>query len=186
MRQYYVMQGVAVGPVVILNSLRGPADGDGWMLVRNFKGQVQVPVQVTAKEDFDAGILMPLYPTPTIMRRDLYEAICSAGVDNIDVWQAIVRKADGTILSDQYLAFNVLGIVSAAGPGTTYAPENPSRLVDASIESLEIDESAAHGFLLFRLAESIDTVVVHRKVRAAIEARGIKNIAFVDPPDYLS
>jgi hypothetical protein len=186
MKRYYVMEGTADGPVVLMNSLKGPAKGDGWMLGRMFVGQVQVPVQVTAKEGFDLGILMPFYPTPTIMRRDLYEAIRSAGVDNVDAWQAVVRKANGTILSNEYLAYNVLGVVRAAGAGTTYAPENPSRMVDASIESLQIDENAARGLLLFRLAESIDTVVVHRTVRAAIETRGIENIRFVDPPDCLS
>lgn len=186
MSRYYVLEGAAEGPIVLLNSLRGPGKGDGWMLGRKFKAQVSEPVQVTAKEDFDEGILMPLYPTPTIMRDDLYEAIVSAGVDNIDAWQAEVRKADGTLLSDRYKAFNVLGIVQAAGPGTVFAPENPSRMVDASLESLDLDASAVHGLYLFRLAESVGVLIVHEKVKQAIEARGIENVKFTDPADCLS
>ena len=186
MSRYYVLEGTADGPIVLLNSLRSPGRGDGWMLGRKFKTQVSEPVQITAKEDFDEGILMPLYPTPTIMRRDLYEAILSAGVDNIDAWDAVVRKADGTLLSREYKAFNVLGVVRAAGPGTVYAQENPSRLVDASLESLDLDASAAHGLYLFRLAESAGTLIVHEKVKQAIEARRIENVTFTEPGNYLS
>jgi hypothetical protein len=183
--RYYVMEFQAEGFIVLLNSLRGPGRGDGWMLGKKFNGTVSTPVEITAKEDFDDGMLLPLYPTPTIMRNDLHEAVVSVGVDNLDVWDAIVRKADGTLLSDQYKAFNVIGLRSV-GPGTVYMPENPSRMVDASIESLQIGEDQAQGLLLFRLAQSMDIIVVHEKVKTAIEARNIPNIIFIDPQKAFS
>jgi hypothetical protein len=183
--RYYVMEFGAEGTIVLLYSLPGPGPRDSWMLGRKFKASVSVPVEINAIEEFDEGILLPLYSAPTIMRNDLYEAIVSAGVDNLDVWDAIVRKADGTLLSDQYKAFNVIGLRSA-GSGTTYAPENPSRMIDASIESLKIGENEARGLYLFRLAESCGIIVVHEKVKNAIEARGIQNIRFIDPPEAFS
>jgi hypothetical protein len=186
MSRYYIMDGTAETNIVLMNSLDEPSPVDDWMLGKKFTGVVKTPVEVQAKEDFDWGVLMAIYQAPTIMRRDLYEALCSAGVDNIDVWPAIIRKADGSVLSEDFLAFNVLGTVSAAGPNTVYAPENPSRMVDASIESLDIDNHAAKNLLLFRLAESIDLIVVHHAVKAAVEARGIDRVTFIEPSDALS
>lgn len=183
--RYYVMDWHAEGSIVLLYSLRGPGPGDAWMLGRKFKAAVSSPVEITAKEDFDSGTLLTLYSTPTIMRNDLYEAIVSAGVDNIDVWDAVIRKADGTLLSDQYKAYNIIGLRSV-GPKTVYMPENPSRMVDASIESLEIREEEAQGLSIFRVAQSIGIIVVHEKVKTAIEARNIPNIIFIDPPKAFS
>ena len=186
MSRYFIIRGTAGGPIVLLNSLRSPAKGDGWMRGQKFKTQVAEPVLITAKEGFDKGTLMTFYGAPTIMRLDLYEAILSAGADNIEAWSAVVQKADGTLLSDQYVAFNVVGLVSAAGPATTFAAENPSRWIDASVESLDLEPRATHDLFVFRLAESINTVVVHENVKAAVEAQGIPNVQFIDPPDYLS
>jgi hypothetical protein len=184
---YYVMEGSANGPVVLFYSLSGPARGDGWMLGRKFTGQIKEPLEVEALADFDAGIIMPFYPTPPIMRRDLYDAVRSAGVDNIDAWDAVLRKEDGTILSTDYKAVNILGAVSAANPeGTVFTPDVPSRLIDASIESLQIDDHRARGLLMFRLAEYMGAVVVHLTVKAAIQGKGITNVAFRDAPDFLS
>jgi hypothetical protein len=183
---YYILESKVAGSIVLLRSLRGPSKGDDWMLGRKFKGQVKEPVQINAKEDFDKGTLLPLYPTPTIMHVDLYEAILSAGADNIEAWDAIITKADGSILSKQYKAFNILGLVKAAGSRTVYAQENPSRIIDASIESLDLNVNKENELLIFRLAESIGTVIIHEKVKLAIEERNIQNLHFTDPVDFLS
>lgn len=187
MTRYYVMEGTAEGSIVLLRSLDDTTDpSDGWLLGRKFIGRVKEPVDVFAKEDFEEGTLMPLYKSPPIMSKELHAAIVSAGVDNLEVWDAVVRKSDGTLLRDDYKAFNVVGLIRGAGPATVFAQQNPSRMVDASIESLDLVVDQTHGLLLFRLAESINTVIVHQKVKDAIEARGIENVAFIDPPDCLS
>ena len=185
MNKYFILRYEAEGPVVILNSLEGTSDrADSWMLGRSFRGPVSTPVRVTAKEDFETGLLVPIYPTPTIMRRDLYDAIRASGVDNIDVWPAVVYSSSGEVISEEYVAYNIIGLVAAAGLGTKYSPDNPERLMTASIDSLEIDPNAARELLMFRLAESLRTIVVHERVKSEIEARGIQNVAFVDPGDH--
>jgi hypothetical protein len=187
MSKYFVLTFEAEGPCVILNSLDDTSDpSDDWMLGRKFRGSVSTPVRVTAKEDFETGTLLPFYPTPQIMRRDLYDAIRAAGVDNIDVWPAVVYSSTDEVISEDYVAYNVIGLIAAAGPQTKYAPENSDRFLAASFDSLEIDPNAARDALMFRLAESVRTIVVHERVKAEIEARGIQNVGFVDPPDYVS
>lgn len=93
----------------------------------------------------------------------------AAGVDNIDLYKAIVRREDGSVVSEDYVSYNVIGVVQAADLSRTqFAPENTSRLLDASIEKLAVDPSKAHDLLLFRLAESLGTVVVHERVKKEV------------------
>lgn len=180
MSDYFVMSGFAAEPIVLLYSLKSPGGHDNWMLARKFSATVEEPVEAVVIPDNEDGILLPIYGVPQVMRKDLYEILLSVGVDNIDVYQAILRREDGTIVSNDYIAYNILGAVKAASSGTLFSPENPSRMVDASFEKIVIDTRRTMEFLLFRLAESIRTVVVHAKVKTAIEARKIPNIMFIE------
>jgi hypothetical protein len=183
---YYVMKGFAEAQVIVLYSLKDPGPSDNWMLARRFSVPVPVPVEVTVVPDNEEGILLPFYGAPQIMRKDLYETLVGVGVDNIDVYKAVVKREDGVVISEDYLAYNILGAMRAADlTGTRFAPENPSRMIDASIEKLLVSETRVKGLLLFRLAESIRTIVVHAKVRKAIEARAIPYIVFLGADDRL-
>jgi hypothetical protein len=156
------------------------------MLARPFSAPVPEPVEVTLVPDNEDGLLLPFYGAPQIMRKDLCEAIIGAGVNNLDTYQALVQREDGTIVSRDYLAYNILGAVRAADLNETrFNAQNPSRMIDASVEKLAVDPSRAHDLLMFRLAESIRTIVVHQKVRTAIEGAGIEHIVFLGPEDHL-
>jgi hypothetical protein len=184
MSGYFIMQTYAEENIKALYSLEEPNSRDGWMLARPFSAPVSTPVQATVNPDNRRGILLPFYGSPQIMRKDLHQALLDAGVDNIDVYEAVVKLEDGTVVSSDYLAYNVLGAVSAADiEGTEFAPENPSRMIDASIEKLQVSDARAKGLLLFRLAESIRLIVVHDKVRRMVEARGIPYMVFKPPSE---
>jgi len=187
MKRYFVMEGAVKGPKILLNSLPELGRDDDWLLGRKFTIDPPLPLEIDAVEDNDQGTLASLYSSPPIMSTKLYDALRGVGIDNLDVWDVVVRRADGSILCKDYKAFNLIGVVKAADAAKTrYADENPSRLLDASIESLTIQEGATHGLLMFRLAEYLGAVIVHAKVRAAVEASGIPNVKFTDPPSYLS
>jgi len=186
MGNYYVMRGLAETKVVVLYSLSSPSLRDDWMLARRFTDPVSEPVEAVVNSDHETGVLLPFYDSPQIMRQDVYEAVVGAGVDNIDVYKAVVKREDGGVVAEDYLAYNILGAVKAADLGTTqFAPENPSRMIDASIERLTVDENRAGNLLMFRLAESISTIVVHAKVKAAVEARGIPHISFIASGEFV-
>lgn len=57
---------------------------------------------------------------------------------------------------------------------------------DSQIHNLVIDESKTHDLLMFRLKEKFSTLLVHRKVREAIESRGIDGVEFIAPEDYMA
>ncbi len=186
MSDYFVMKGFAEAQVIVLYSLKDPGPRDNWMLARPFSVPVQEPVEVTVVPDNEEGILLPFYGVPQIMRTDVLKVLVDVGVNNIDVYKAVLRREDGTLVSDDYVAYNILGAVRATDlPGTKFAAENPSRMIDASIQNLTVTEESARGLLLFRLAESIRLIVVHEKVKKAMEASAIPYIVFLGEGDSI-
>jgi hypothetical protein len=60
----------------------------------------------------------------------------------------------------------------------------PPRSAGMTFESLAIDEAKIGGALVFRLAESVNAIIAHRRVRDAVIAAGIAGIVFMDPKDW--
>ena len=63
---------------------------------------------------------------------------------------------------------------------STYDAGQPSTLLSMGFDSLTIDPAAARDLLMFRLAENITTIIVHERIKKAIEAARIPLIN-VDP-----
>lgn len=157
-----------------------------WFSGQRFVETVSIPVVVEIVDGYETGELIEYFSSRCLMQNDLIDCIRNAGVDNIDVYDAIIRDTDENIDYDDYKAVNIIGIVSCADPEETeYFSGNPSRLVDADIESLKIDESKVGDNLIFRLAECVSGVVVHEKVKSAIENAGFENMVFYDPKDWV-
>jgi Immunity protein family (Imm11) len=137
------------------------------------------PVQLTIdksrqKAPFPTFLRMPV----PLMHNKLLEVVRGAGVDNIDAYRAELFYPDGKLASSDYHAFNLLGLVKAADLGKSkFDPEQPNRMVAMGFDSLVIDPNAAQALLMFRLAENASTIVIHERVKAAIEAAGIELVA---------
>lgn len=114
-------------------------------------------------------------------------ALQHAGVDNLDTYEAVLRHEDGSVASEEYRAVNVIGVASVADEArSVYAVDMPDRLINASFDSLAIDEKRANGLLLFRLAEAVSGIVVHESVRRSLESQGIDRVGFLDPAEWVS
>lgn len=173
------MRGYAEEPIVLIYSLGPPNESDNWMWGRKFTEAVKEPVEAIIIPDNDQGVLMPFYNTPQIMRKDMYHALQNAGVSNIDIYRAVVKYEDGRIVSEDYVAYNIIGLIKACDMvKTQFAEENPSRLIDASIEILAIDESIVKDHLIFRLYESFRMIIVHASVKSSIESNNIPCVIF--------
>jgi len=164
-----------------------PSLGDTWFGGRRFQKQPREPVVVRIQPNNENGELLPYFGRATLMRSDFYEALRSAGVDNLDVYEAIIQSKDGLITHQGYKAFNVIGLVRAADVNRTIFNDPPAtRLIDASIKTLEIDPTKAKGLLMFRLAEYVGAVVVHEKVKEVLEGKQFRWVIFTDPGAYIS
>ncbi len=164
-----------------------PSFDDGWFGGRRFKTAPKEPVIVTIQPGNEQGDLLSYFGTATLMSDAFYEALREAGVDNLDVYEAVIQSKDGSVVHRGYKAFNLVGLVQAADlKATVFSDPQGSRLIDASIESLAIDPVKARGALMFRLAEYVGAVIVHEQVKRVIEAKRFPHVIFREPSEFIS
>ncbi len=184
---YWVLSAGGNPNAMLLNSLPKPSAFVGWMGGKSFTKPPSVPIPVRIKTGYEQSDPPVFKGVPQIMSVEFLDALQSAGVDNIDTYEAIIHSEDGSLLIPGYKAYNIVGLVSAADLGkTAFSPDNPSRQIDASIRGLVVDETKTKGLLLFRLAESVDTILIHDSVKAALEARNFKGVLFTPPSLHVS
>jgi hypothetical protein len=149
-----------------LGNWRAIAQGPGlktepWICGRKLSFPVPEPLLYTLGPG--PGDLLPMYDQPEpLMRQDLLDALQEAGVDNLDLYRAVVRDPFTGRAREDYWGFNVLGLVASA-------VENPA---------VTIDEAKTGGLLFYRLAEVPSIIVVDETVRRAIQRRAIAGVTF--------
>lgn len=172
---------------MLLQSIPDPPSDPSWTLGARFSSSPQTPVPATICEGYEEEAPLPYVNVPPVMSAQLHQVLLAAGVGNVDVYDAELVSEDGRVRLQGYKAFNVIGLIAAADMAkSSFAPDNPSRSLDASFDSLALDSDRIRGLLVFRLAEYSSAVVVHRSVRQAIEAAGITGLVFRKPADFLS
>ncbi len=170
-----------------LYSIPNPGVTDRWLSGHKFRAPPKVPIVVTIKEGREDSDLKPYIGTPPVMSNEFYKALCDAGVDNLDVYDAVLQRKDGKVKHEGFKAFNVLGLVRAADLSKTKFNDPPgSRLIDASIDTLEIDPDKARGILMFRLMEYVSAVIVHERVKKFIEPMNFPYVQFNEPSSFTS
>jgi hypothetical protein len=129
--------------------------------------------------------MLELWKAPLpLMTRRLLSALQGAGVDNIESFAAeVYDPRTGETFTD-YVAFNIVGTVRAAdlSQSTYQAPDGS--LVSVDFDSVVLEASRARGVLVFRLAESVNAIVVHDSVRRHVLAKGIDTLTFIEPEDW--
>lgn len=130
------------------------------------------PVPMVFRSNFDnndpprgfEGMTIPLWS------RDFVELLRNTGVDNFDLYDAVINGEAGAHWTG-YHAANVLGAVAAADMSKSRFTEimsAPSGIPFARFHNLVIDAKRAAAFNMFRLAESPSTLVVSDRVTQAL------------------
>ncbi|MEC5386803.1 DUF1629 domain-containing protein [Uliginosibacterium sp. H3] len=157
-----------------------------WLEGARFSSPPPVPVVATIPAS-QAGLIPDLIGgSLPMMSKRLAEAIESAGVSNIDFYEAEIDDQKSGQKLDTHLAFNIVGVIAAAdlAKSAYSAPDGP--LISVEFSSLAIDPSKAQGARLFRLAEFVAGIVVHESVKQAIEQANITTLTFTDPAEWAS
>ena len=123
---------------------------------------------------------------PPLYHKDVVAALKECGVDNIETYKTrITNEKTGEVCED-YLAVNIVGLVKAADMSKSKAVMHTSDgLIDTDFDSLVLNEEAAAGYKLFRLAENISGVVIHRSVKEYLESKGGFELTFKEPKDWI-
>jgi hypothetical protein len=154
--------------------------GFAWNRGRRFDKTVPVPLEVLMDGD---GEMMPMFDRGVLLwRDDLVAAIRSSGANNFDAYEAVLVDPIANRRHANYKAINILGLVRAADmQKSQFWSPSGGTAVDVMFDELALDESKARDLLLFRMAESRNGIVVHERVKRAVEAADIPDIDFVEP-----
>lgn len=157
-----------------------------WMTGVRFDRPPPEPIVLTLRgtheDDWSLG---DLWLTPiTVMSTRLYDALLKAGVHNLDTYAVELHDPENGNLYSDYLAFNIVGKISAADVRTQFAPESDAHEIAGDIDSLVVDTAKANGALIFRLAESVNAVIAHESVKNTLLAAGIDTLTFTEPENW--
>jgi hypothetical protein len=157
-----------------------------WMSGRRIAEPVPQPIVIDLDPECP-GVMLEMYQLEMlIMTEGLVQVLRDAGVDNLQVFDAIIRDPAAAKTFTHYKVVNVVGVVSCADlSASTYSRSAGPPKIDVDFDRLVIDESRAGGQLLFRLAECLSAIVVHEKVRDALVTAQITGLTFQRPEEFV-
>ena len=159
---------------------------ESWMSGAFIAEPVQEPLELVLDPD-QPGPLKEMYNLEMlIMSERLVTSLQNAGVDNLQVFRAVLVDPTNQNRREDYRVVNIVGRVAAADlENSLWTSPSGRPIVDVDFDSLTIDERRAGGLLLFRLAECVSAVIVHARVREALLAAGFLSLTFLDPKEYV-
>ncbi len=182
---YFVMTCEGISPGTLVSQV-SEWNGPPWMTGELITREIPNPFIFDLIPEFP-GKMKPMYEgTVTLMRDDLLDALVSSGVDNLQVFPALIRDRVKGLDYDNYKVVNIVGTVACANmtESVRMDPEEEDEdLIDVNFDSLVIDEEKARGALLFRLAEAVSAIIVHKQVRKLVEER-VPGMTFYGPGEW--
>ncbi|HUG39999.1 MAG TPA: hypothetical protein VMM12_05925 [Longimicrobiales bacterium] len=157
-----------------------------WQTGTRFKQAPPVPVRVQLNPDFP-GIMVPMFDSGILLFEDtMLGALGEAGVDNLDLYDAVIEDPVSGQIFNNYRAVNIIGAVASADlEKSTFEAPSGTPIIDTDFDSLEIDPERPGGLLMFRLAESVNGIVVHEHVRLHLERSAIRYLDFTEPAEWV-
>ncbi len=151
-----------------------------WTLGRPFTAKLPNPihVQLIPEDGFQGNPPEMFHEYICLMSKPMVKAIRSAGADNLDVYPAVLVDNVNQRLFD-YQAVNIIGMMAVVEIRKSRRP-NPGDEpgADMYVNEAVIDPNKARGQLLFRLAETAKTIIIHERVKRALEAAEFKTLVF--------
>lgn len=116
----------------------------------------------------------------------LVHSLRAAGVENLDCYEAQLIDASGVLLAARYHAVNIIGLVAAVDRSRSEtSPRSGYPMTEFT--HLVVDEQAARGCKVFRLADNPSIVLVDDAVRRALDVVdliGVRALALNDRAAY--
>lgn len=155
-----------------------PALPDGGQFVYGRAMAASVPDPLVFEVSYPSRDELPHFIARTlpVFSTRLVDTFRSAGVENFQVFPAVLRNAELGVEWDEYWVFNVIGLIAAADLERSNADtlmEGGSKGAPAllAFHELVLDQSKTRNVLMFRLAESPHMLLVHDRVLAHIKNR---------------
>ena len=115
-----------------------------------------------------------------IMSDRLVDIFKKAGVDNFQLFPAILKDEKRNVTLNNYMVVNIIGLIRAADmEKSEYIDMGGTGQIAVGFRNLVIDESQTGGALIFRMAESISTIIIHESIKKILDASEIKYLRYI-------
>lgn len=170
----------------VLRSIPLPVGEESWRFGKRFQTEPAVPIPIELVETHNDRLLEFYNITALVMTKKLVQALREGGVDNLDVYEALIRHPGTGFETREYVATNLIGLVAASNlANSIVVGGSTDRLIDVDFNAVTIDEVKTKGLLMFRLAENTSAVVVHEKIKSHLLQEGFTMLDFIPPAEWI-
>ena len=120
------------------------------------------------------------------MSDQIVDALKSCGVENVQFFEAHLVNPDTGERFENYKAYNIVGLVPCLDALKSVPLHSGPSFGRGDLDFLSLGFKVPTGTasLIFRMEENISAVLVHEKIRRAIEDRQIEGIEFYDSGEW--
>lgn len=137
------------------------------------------PIKVEFWKNGGNGLAEILLDSIPLFSKELVEALQSIGIDNLQVFPVTAVEREGVSINQKYYAVNVIGCIKCADMDRSeYTDITGQGLLAVNFRKLVIDEEKTYGQYMFRLAESVASIIVHEKVKLELDKKNFKYLSF--------
>lgn len=170
----------------LFNASPQPPSGQSWIAGQRFTHPPSEPIEFSLDADYPDDLLEMDNTDALIVSKRLHTALQEVGVDNLDVYDAIIKHEGTGFISHNYVALNVIGVVTAANlEESDVVGGMPGNLIDVDFNSVVLYEDRAYDVLMFRLAENTNALIVHETVKKQLLSKGFNMLSFLPPERWM-
>lgn len=161
---------------------------ESWYVGKRFNIEVPNPIEIDIIPigDYDGPPSEMYQGHMVLMSNKLVETLKELGIYNIDCYPAVLKNVK-TGEKYSYQAVNIIGVIAAVDlQKSNWESYDGDPLFDVNFNGIVINHQASKNKLLFRLAESIGTIVVHETIRDNLISRGFNTLYFIKPSDLVT
>ncbi len=110
--EYFALKADSTDRMCLEEPPVGPGNSS-WTMGQRFPSLPLQPVPIKIVDGYEHEGLPEFGIVPPVMSRAFHEALLNAGVDNIDVYDAVLRSKDGSVEHAGFMAYNLIRLISA-------------------------------------------------------------------------
>lgn len=146
-----------------------------WISGTRHSKAIPTPIEVELNPDFGTNLLDSYHEYIPIWSDRLVDVLRKAGVDNLDVYDVIIRDPRTGLKASDYKAVNVIGSKDCVDMERSEYDSRSERGA-REFSRLVIDPKKIHSMKLFRLLERPTIVIINEDVKRGIETAQLRGV----------